>query len=274
MATKGIVVVNPNYRLNIFGFLAHPELSSEAPYNASGNYGLLDQLAALRWVHENIAAFGGDPDKVTIAGESAGSVSVSMQMASPLSKDLIRSAIGESGAGINPTLAPVPLAEAEKIGQKFVEKAGFPTFSKFRSLSTRDIYEIYNESGKFGFPPVIDGYFLPKSLPDVFNSGEQAQVPLLLGWNSAEITGMGFMQGKPYNEENYLEKVKQTYNCIRMGQKPKLKFQQQPLLQTGLFPIVRGNGSICIEKTATSQYTVTYIVNCVHLWSTRTGLRD
>jgi para-nitrobenzyl esterase len=211
MARKGIVVVNPNYRLNIFGFLAHPELSSEAPYNASGNYGLLDQLAALRWVHENIAAFGGDPDKVTIAGESAGSVSVSMQMASPLSKDLIRSAIGESGAGINPTLAPVPLAEAEKIGQKFVEKAGFPTFSKFRSLSTRDIYEIYNESGKFGFPPVIDGYFLPKSLPDIFNAGEQAQVPLLLGWNSAEITGMGFMQGKPYNEENYLEKVKQTY---------------------------------------------------------------
>ena len=109
MSKKGIVVVTCNYRLNIFGFLAHPELSSESPYKASGNYGLLDQVAALKWVQKNIAAFGGDPRKVTIAGESAGSISVSYQMASPLSKGMIAGAIGESGAGINPTLAPVPL---------------------------------------------------------------------------------------------------------------------------------------------------------------------
>lgn len=211
MAEKGIVVVTVNYRLNIFGFLAHPGLSAEAPYNASGNYGLLDQQAALEWVNNNIAAFGGDPDQVTIAGESAGSISVSAQMASPLSKDLIDGAIGESGAAIPPTLPPVPLKEAEEIGRKFVEDAGFSGIDEFRKLSSRDIYEIYNESGRFGFPPVIDGYFLPQSLTEIFNAGEQAQVPLLLGWNSAEIPGMAFMQGQPYTEENYLAKVKEAY---------------------------------------------------------------
>jgi len=211
MAKMDIVVVTVNYRLNIFGFLAHPDLSAEAPYQASGNYGLLDQLAALQWVNKNIEAFGGDPMKVTIAGESAGSISVSMQMASPLARDLIAGAIGESGAGINPTLPPVPLGEAEKIGLEFTKNAGYPSISDLRKLPSRYIYEIYNESRRFGFPIVIDGYFLPKTLPEVFNAGEQAQVPLLLGWNSAEIPGMAFMQGQPYTEENYIDKVKQTY---------------------------------------------------------------
>ena len=110
LAEKGIVVVTINYRLNIFGFFAHPELTAESDENASGNYGLLDQVAALEWVHDNIDAFGGDPSKITIAGESAGSISVSALMASPLSRDLIAGAIGESGAAIKPTAAPVPLA--------------------------------------------------------------------------------------------------------------------------------------------------------------------
>src|SRR5947207_11688180 len=110
MDRKCIVAVTVNYRLNVFGFLAHPELTKESPHHASGNYGLLDQHAALLWVQRNIAAFGGDPKKVTIAGESAGSFSVSAQMASPLSKDLIAGAIGESGALINSTFAPVPFA--------------------------------------------------------------------------------------------------------------------------------------------------------------------
>jgi para-nitrobenzyl esterase len=211
MAGKGIVVVTVNYRLNIFGFLAHPELSEEAPYHASGNYGLLDQQAALQWVQNNITAFGGNPDKVTIAGESAGSISVSLQMASPLSRDLIDGAIGESGAAIHPTLPPVPLEEAEKIGLEFARKAGYPRISQLRALSARDIYEIYNESNRFGFPIVIDGYFLPESLPEIFNAGKQAQVPLLLGWNSAEVSGKDFMQGQPYSRTNYLNQVKQVY---------------------------------------------------------------
>ena len=211
MAKKGMVVVTTNYRLNIFGFFAHPELSTEAPYGASGNYGLLDQNAALKWVHQNITAFGGDPKKITIAGESAGSIGVSQQMASPLSKDLIAGAIGESGAGINPTMKPVSLEEAENIGLEFARNAGYPSVAEFRKLSTREVYEIYNESKRFGFPAVIDGYFLPKTLPEIFESRQQAMVPLLLGWNSAEIPGMAFMQGQPYTEKNYLAKVKAAY---------------------------------------------------------------
>ena len=211
MAKKGIVVVTANHRLNVFGFLAHPELSAESPYKASGNYGLLDQLLTLQWVQKNIAAFGGDPKKVTIAGESAGSISVSYQMASPLSKGLIAGAIGESGAGINPTLAPVPLAEAEKVGAEFAAKAGVPSLKQLRALSSRDVYEIYDESKRFGFPVVLDNYFLPKTLPQIFSAKEQAQVPLLVGWNSAEIPGQAFMQGQPYKEENFIARVKKEY---------------------------------------------------------------
>src|SRR5947208_987865 len=119
MARKGIVALTVNYRLGVFGFLAHPELTKESPHHSSGNYTLLDQHAALLWVRANIAAFGGDPKKVTIAGESAGSIAVSAQMASPLSRELIAGAIGESGAMINPTIPPVPLAEAERAGNAF-----------------------------------------------------------------------------------------------------------------------------------------------------------
>ncbi|MFN8347077.1 MAG: carboxylesterase family protein [Spirosomataceae bacterium] len=211
MAKKGVVVVTCNYRLNIFGFLIHPELSAEAPYKASGNYGMLDQSAALKWVQKNIAAFGGDPKKVTIAGESAGSIGVSCQMASPLSKNLIAGAIGESGASINPTMGPVPLAEGEKQGVEFLQKAGIKSIKELRAMSTREIYEIYNESRRFGFPIVIDNYFLPKTLPQIFAAKEQAQVPLLVGWNSAEIPGMAFMQGQPFKDENYVARVKKEY---------------------------------------------------------------
>jgi para-nitrobenzyl esterase len=211
MAKEGIVVVTCNYRLNLFGYLAHPELSAEAPYHASGNYGALDQLAALKWVKDNISFFGGDPSKVTIAGESAGSIGVSTQMASPLTKGLIAGAIGESGAAISPTMAPVLLKDAENEGQAFLEKNHIKSISELRKLSTRDLYEMYNESGRFGFPIVIDGYFLPKSLPEIFEAGEQSMIPLLAGWNSAEIPGMAYMQGQSYTKEAFIEKTKQTY---------------------------------------------------------------
>lgn len=210
MAKKGIVTVTINYRLNIFGFFAHPELSKEASYKGSGNYGLLDQNAALKWVQKNIAAFGGDPKKVTIAGESAGSIAVSAQMASPLSKGLFAGAIGESGAGINPTLSPVPLAEAEKTGLDFAKSINAPTLAQLRAMTTQELYEYYSASKRFGFPTVIDGYFYTKSIPETFKAGQQAQVPLLAGWNSAEIPGMAFTQG-PYSDEQYVKKVKETY---------------------------------------------------------------
>ena len=211
MSKKGIVVVTCNYRLNIFGNFAHPELSAEASYKASGNYGYFDQIAALKWVQKNIATFGGDPKKVTIAGESAGSIAVSYQMASPLAKGLIMGAIGESGAGITPTMAPVTLVEAEKQGAEFAKNSGISTLKGLRALSTREVYEMYGDSKRFGFPVVLDGYFLPKTLPQIFGAREQAQIPLLLGWNSAEIPGQAFMQGQPYKDENFIARVKKEY---------------------------------------------------------------
>lgn len=213
MAKKGIVVVTVNYRLGIFGFLAHPELSAESSGKTSGNYGLLDQNAALKWVNRNIKAFGGDPEKVTIAGESAGSISVSAQMVSPLSKGLFTGAIGESGAAIFPTIPPVPLADAEKQGLDFLQNAGIKNIKQLRAMSTREIYEIYNESNQFRFPLVIDGYFFPKSPVDIFKAQQQSQVPLLVGWNSAEIPGTAFMRGLPYTDTNYVKRVKETYGA-------------------------------------------------------------
>ena len=211
MAKKGIVVVTCNYRLNIFGNFAHPELSAESKYKASGNYGYYDQLAALQWVNKNIAEFGGDPTHVTIAGESAGSVAVSYQMSSPLSKGLVHGAIGESGAGIPPTMAPISLVEAEKVGKQFSEDRGVKSLKELRALSSKDIYEMYLESKRFGFDVVLDGHFLPKHLNEIFTSKEQSKIPLLVGWNSAEIPGSAFMQGKAYTVENYESRVKAEY---------------------------------------------------------------
>ena len=210
-AKEGIVVVTVNYRLNVFGSLAHPALSKESPYKASGNYGLLDQNAALIWVKNNIKEFGGDPNHITIGGESAGSISVSTQMASPLSKDLLFAAIGESGAAIYPTMAPVSLTEAENIGIEFTEKIGLDSLKDMRAISAEELLQRYGKSGRFGFPSVIDNYFLPNSLPEIFKAKKQAQIPLLAGWNSAEIPGISLMQGKSFTDENYKSKVKELY---------------------------------------------------------------
>ncbi len=206
MAREGIVVVTLNYRLNLFGYLAHPELSAEAPYKASGNYGALDQSAGIQWVKDNIAAFGGDPNKITIAGESAGSMAVSLHMASPLSRANIAGAIGESGALINPTGTPVSLQEAEQIGEAFVAKTGY-SFAELRQLSTAELFELFLEHQP-DFPNVIDGYLIPKPLPEIFEAGEQAQVPLLLGWNSAELPAAFFLR-PPFTRAGFEEMVKE-----------------------------------------------------------------
>ena len=186
MAERGIVVVTLNYRLGVFGFLAHPELTAESPHGASGNYGLLDQAAALRWVQDNIAAFGGDPDRVTIAGESAGSISVSAQMASPLAKDLVAGAIGESGSLLG-TLSPVPLTEAEAVGAAFAERIGAESLDDLRALSSTRLLELASKPGVPRFPLAVDGYFFARPPLETYAAGEQAAVPLLLGWNSEEM---------------------------------------------------------------------------------------
>jgi para-nitrobenzyl esterase len=182
MAQKGIVAITVNYRLGVFGFMAHPELTKESPYNASGNYGLLDQHEALVWVKNNIAAFGGDPAKVTIAGESAGSMSVSAQLASPLSKGLFNGAIAESGALMG-NLSPTPLATAEKAGVLFAAKVGAASLADLRKIPADSLLK-WSANARFGC--TVDGYLLPDQPTTIFAAGKQMQVPLLAGWNSAE----------------------------------------------------------------------------------------
>ncbi len=207
MAQKGIVTLTISYRLGIFGFFSHPELTQESPHHASGNYGLLDQTAALKWVKENIAAFGGDPERVTIAGESAGSFSVSAQMASPLSKNLIAGAIGESGAVIK--LAS--LAEGEKNGLSFAQKTGAKSLADLRAMSAAQLLDSAYKPGAWRQSTIVDGYFFTKQPFETFEAGEQAHVPLLVGWNSAEIPYQSVMGRDTPTPENYVKKVKQLY---------------------------------------------------------------
>jgi para-nitrobenzyl esterase len=215
MAAKGIVVVTVNYRLGVFGFLAHPELTRESPHKASGNYGLLDQNAALRWVQQNIKNFGGDPKRVTIAGESAGSISVSAQMASPLSRDLIAGAIGESGA-LTGALSPVPLAKAEEAGSKFATDLGVQSLAALRTLPTQKILEPATKGGFASiarFPITIDGYFLPADPLTIYESGKQARVPLLAGWNSEELGWQAFFGDQQPTLENYKKIIEKLYGA-------------------------------------------------------------
>jgi para-nitrobenzyl esterase len=185
MARNGMVAVSLNYRTNIFGFFVHPELTKESPRHAAGNYGLLDQVAALQWVQKNIAAFGGDPKRVTIAGESAGSISVSGLMASPLSRGLIAGAIGESGA-MTSSLPPQPLAAAEQNGVKFAAAGGAANLAALRAMSAEQIQELLPKAQGIRFGTALDGYFLPKTVTEIFEAGEQAKVPLLAGSNTHE----------------------------------------------------------------------------------------
>jgi para-nitrobenzyl esterase len=211
MARKGMVAVTVNYRLGVFGFMAHPELTQESPHHASGNYGLLDQSSALRWVRKNIAAFGGDPKKITIAGESAGSFSVSAQMASPLSRDLLAGAIGESGAIFGATLPAVRLADAERTGADFGQQIGASSLAALRALPAHQLLDSAVRANPFRFGLCVDGYFLPKRPAEIYGAGEQARVPLLAGWN-AEESGAGAVLGAdPATPEGLAQALRRLY---------------------------------------------------------------
>jgi para-nitrobenzyl esterase len=190
LAHKGVIVVSMNYRLNIFGFFVHPELTAESPQHASGNYGLLDQTAALQWVRRNISAFGGDPANVTIFGESAGSFAVSAQMASPLGQGLFARGIGESGGAFSATLPFATREEREKTDPEKVSKIlGTTKLSDLRALSADEVVKaVTPQAGGDAerFPPDVDGYFLTQSVPAVYAAGKQAHVPLIAGWNADE----------------------------------------------------------------------------------------
>jgi para-nitrobenzyl esterase len=199
-ARRGIVLVSINYRLGVFGFLAHPELTRESGRSASGNYGLLDQVAALAWVRDNIAAFGGDPTNVTIFGESAGSLSVSALMASPLPRGLFHKAIGQSGAYFSGPGGPLPLrslAASEQQGVAFAASLGAESLAALRALPGERVLQAALEAQPW-FAPTIDGHFLVEDVAVTFAKGQQAQVPLLAGWNADEIrAGVVLAREKP-----------------------------------------------------------------------------
>jgi len=189
LARQGVVLVTAQYRLGVFGFLAHPELTRESPHHVSGNYGLLDQIAALRWVRDNIAKFGGDPGDVTIFGESAGSLDVNVLMTSPLSRDLFHRVIGESGPVVNPP----SMSEAEKKGEDLARSlttADEPGVKGLRALSTAELQKATGQGLSFlgaTLGVVVDGWVFPESPMKVFAAGKEHRVSLLLGSNAREL---------------------------------------------------------------------------------------
>jgi para-nitrobenzyl esterase len=192
LATNGVVVVTLNYRLGIFGFFTHPALTAESPNKASGNYGLLDQTAALRWVKENIEAFGGDPSNVTLFGESAGAFAVSTQMASPLAKGLFQKAIGESGGALySGVLGVKTRAEVEQKDAEFARKVyHVDTLDALRAIPAQELLDRATKpagsTDLIHFAPVVDGYLLPESVAAIFAAGKQNDVPMIAGWNHDE----------------------------------------------------------------------------------------
>lgn len=189
LAARGVILVTVNYRLGVFGFLAHPGLTAESPEKSSGNYGLRDQIAALKWVKANVAAFGGDPANITIFGQSAGGGSVVNLLASPLSKALPRRAIVESGAALRAIRAS-SLADAEARGQRFAEGK---SLADLRGQSTGDLLAAFSKFAQGGpqngFTPIADGKVLPEDAQAIFAKGGQAHVPLIIGNNSREGLG-------------------------------------------------------------------------------------
>ncbi|NEX91805.1 carboxylesterase family protein [Caulobacter sp. 17J65-9] len=217
LAKRGVVVVSINYRLGVLGYLAHPDLSAESPDHVSGNYGLLDQIEALRWVKRNIAAFGGDPEKVTVAGESAGALSVMYLMASPQARGLFHQAIAESAYMIS-----TPELREAKFGAPSAEQAGLALADKLEvrgiaRLRAMDPAALTIQAPIAGYAPwgTIDGKVLPAQLVDVFDRGQQAPVPLMAGFNSGEIRSLRFLlPPAPADAETYVAAIRRGYGPL------------------------------------------------------------
>ena len=211
LAKKGVVLVSIAYRVGQLGFLAHPELSAENPNHVSGNYGILDQIAGLQWIRKNIAAFGGDPNKVTIFGESAGGISVSMLCASPLAKELFQGAISESGGSFGPTRAKTfpgenmkTLKQAEADGVAYTQKVGVLSIAELRKMEAD---KLPLGMGMGGGWPITDGVVIPDDQHKLYEAGKYNDVPVLIGYNSDE--GASFSREK--TPEEYYAGVKARY---------------------------------------------------------------
>jgi len=214
LARKGMVVVSINYRVGVLGYLAHPELSNESPDGVSGNYGLLDQIAALQWVRDNITAFGGDASNVTVAGESAGALSVMYLLAAKPARGLFHKAIIESGYMITtPALKQKIYGEfsGEEVGTWLGEKIGAPNLAALRALSGQ---EVTDKAAEIRFAPwgMIDGATLTQQLVDTFDAGDQAPVPILVGFNQGEIRSLPMLAPQaPALAAEYEEAIRSKY---------------------------------------------------------------
>jgi para-nitrobenzyl esterase len=214
LAARGVIVVAINYRLGVLGWLAHPELSAESPLNISGNYGLLDQIAALKWVKRNIGAFGGDSSNVTIAGESAGGLSVMYLLASPEARGLFAKAIAQSAYMVStPVLKQGKFGapSAEESGAKLAAALHAPSIAALRAM---DADSLTAAAAAAGFAPfgAVDGHVLPDQLVDVFDRGEQAHVPLLAGFNSGEIRSLRILAPPvPASQADYIKAIRERY---------------------------------------------------------------
>ncbi len=217
LASEGVVVVSINYRLGVLGYLAHPDLSAESAAGLSGNYGLMDQIQALRWVQQNIAAFGGDPANVTIAGESAGGLSVMYLMASPYARGLFSKAIAQSAYMIStPELkqARFGAASAEETGATLSRRLQLPSL---RAMRAADAQALTDGAAMSGFLPfaAVDGQIMPGQLVDVFEQGKQAPVPILAGFNSGEIRSLRFLAPPaPGSAADYERIVRERYGDL------------------------------------------------------------
>jgi para-nitrobenzyl esterase len=229
LAKKGIIVITINYRLGVLGFLAHPELTAESPNHVSGNYGFLDQMAALRWIRENIAAFGGDPTRVTISGQSAGAASVSALIISPLAKGLFCGAITQSGTSFaGGHMGSRTLGDGERQGVEFAESKGASTIAELRAIPALELIARDPRSQGFRFGGVLDGYFQTGDAKDIFAAGRQNDTPFMTGMNADETqyrgsTGKDF--GKLYPSGSKEEKAAAV----------KLAGQEQGMLNTWLW---------------------------------------
>ena len=215
LANKGVVLVSITYRVGSLGFLAHPELTAESPNNVSGNYGLLDQIASLEWIQNNIAAFGGNPNNVTIFGESAGGISVSMLCASPLAKGLFQGAISQSGGSFGPTRPTTypgenmkTLKQAESNGEAYVQNYGVSSINELRNIDSDQLLRMGMGQGN-GWP-IVDGYVIPDVQHKLYEEGNYNDVPVLIGYNSDE--GLSFPAGR--TPDDYISGVKKRYGMF------------------------------------------------------------
>lgn len=213
LSRLGVVVVSLNYRLGAFGFMAHPALTAESGTASSGNYGLLDQVAALKWVQQNINAFGGDPDNVTIFGESAGSFAVSALVASPLAKGLFHKAIGESGSLMSAQRLTQLLPAAEQNGLALQEKLLARSIDGMREVAADDVLKTALAMRGTSFNAILDGQLLPRNVTAIYEEGAQNKVPLLAGWNADEVRSSATMAPQKPTVTSFTNRIRAQFGA-------------------------------------------------------------